>query len=115
MTPSAFAERALPSAARLNAMFGSDIGHWDVKELFRVVPAWEPVEKGILSPDEFRAFACDNVIRFDGYESRFLPRNQCRSLRVKGARRQKCTDELGLDRYPNVRGKTRWKSHRTSP
>lgn len=51
----------------LQPMLGSDIGHWDVPDATEVVPeAWELVEHGKLTRDQFRAFACDNVIRLHG-------------------------------------------------
>jgi hypothetical protein len=51
----------------LQAMLGSDIGHWDVSDATDVVPeAWELVEDGKLTRDQFRAFACDNAIRLHG-------------------------------------------------
>jgi len=59
--------RSLPMAARLQVMFGSDIGHWDVTDL-RVVlaEAHELVEDGRVSPDGFRAFTFDNAVRLHG-------------------------------------------------
>ena len=42
----AFDGRVLPHGARLNAMFASDIGHWDVPDMRGVLPeAWELVER----------------------------------------------------------------------
>jgi hypothetical protein len=63
----AFASRVNPHGARLQAMLGSDIGHWDVRDMREVVPeAYELVEHGLLSADDFRDFACDNAIRLHG-------------------------------------------------
>lgn len=51
----------------LHPMLGSDIGHWDVGDATDVVPeAWELVEHGKLTHDQFRAFSCDNAIRLHG-------------------------------------------------
>jgi hypothetical protein len=51
----------------LRPMLGSDIGHWDVSDATDVVPeAYELVETGKLTPEQFRAFTCDNVIRLHG-------------------------------------------------
>jgi predicted TIM-barrel fold metal-dependent hydrolase len=48
----------------LSAMFGSDIGHFDVPDMTRVLPgAWSLVEDGYLSPDEFGAYTFANVVR----------------------------------------------------
>jgi hypothetical protein len=49
---------------RLNAMFASDIGHWDVPDMREVLPeAWEFVESGSLTEAEFSDFAFGNVTR----------------------------------------------------
>jgi predicted TIM-barrel fold metal-dependent hydrolase len=51
----------------LQPVLGSDIGHWDVSDPTEVLPeAWELVEDGHLTRDQFRAFACDNAIRLHG-------------------------------------------------
>jgi predicted TIM-barrel fold metal-dependent hydrolase len=60
----AFNEKLLPRGASLNAMFASDIGHWDVPDVRGVLPeAWELVEDGHLTEPNFAAFACGNVVR----------------------------------------------------
>jgi predicted TIM-barrel fold metal-dependent hydrolase len=60
----AFDRRLLPHGARLNAMFASDIGHWDVPDMRGVLPeAWELVDDGLLDEDEFRDFTCGNAVR----------------------------------------------------
>jgi hypothetical protein len=60
----AFDRRLLPHGARLNAVFASDIGHWDVPDMREVLPeAWELVEDGRLGLDEFRDFSFGNVVR----------------------------------------------------
>ncbi|MFA5883295.1 MAG: amidohydrolase family protein [Acidimicrobiia bacterium] len=54
----------LPHGARLNAFFGSDIGHWDVPDMTDVLPdAWEAVEEGHLTRTDFRDFTFANVVR----------------------------------------------------
>ncbi len=64
MNALAFNEHLLPHAARLNAMFASDIGHWDVPDLRGVLPeAWELVEDGHLTEENFADFACGNVVK----------------------------------------------------
>jgi hypothetical protein len=64
MNAVAFNSHLLPHGARLNAMFASDIGHWDVPDLRGVLPeAWELVEDGHLTEDNFADFACGNVVR----------------------------------------------------
>lgn len=65
--PLAFARRMLPGGEALQPILGSDLGHWDVRDMREVVPeAAELVEDGLLAPDEFRRFACDNPIRLHG-------------------------------------------------
>ncbi len=60
----AFDRRLLPHGVRLNAVFASDIGHWDVPDLRRVLPeACELVDEGVMDDGDFRAFACDNAMR----------------------------------------------------
>ncbi|HYL52341.1 MAG TPA: amidohydrolase [Acidimicrobiia bacterium] len=47
---------------RLPAMFASDLGHWDVPDASRVLPeAWELVERGHVTTDNFRAFTYENA------------------------------------------------------
>ena len=49
--------------AQMNAVFASDIGHWDVPDFREVLPeAWELVEDGRLDEHDFRAFTCDNAV-----------------------------------------------------
>ncbi len=47
---------------RLDAMFASDLGHWDVPDARDVLPeAWELVEDGHVTADDFRAFTYENA------------------------------------------------------
>ncbi len=63
----AFNRRANPMGARLNAIFSSDIGHMDVPDMTEVVPeAYELVEHGLLTDDDFQDFMFDNAVRFWG-------------------------------------------------
>jgi hypothetical protein len=53
----AFDRRRLPFRSRLNAVFSSDIGHWDVPDMRGVLAeAWELVEEGHVSEEDFRWF-----------------------------------------------------------
>ena len=53
--------------ARLNATFGSDIGHFDVSDMSRVLPhAHELVDDGLMSVDDFRDFTFTNTARLFG-------------------------------------------------
>src|SRR6058998_1754180 len=63
----AFNRKANPLNARLNAFFSSDIGHFDVPDMTDVVPeAYELVEHGLLTDDDFRDFMFTNAVRFWG-------------------------------------------------
>jgi hypothetical protein len=60
----AFTPDLLPHGARLNAVFASDIGHWDVADMREVVPeAWEMVERGRIGEQDFCDFTFANVTR----------------------------------------------------
>ncbi len=60
----AFNNKMLPHDATLNAMFASDIGHWDVPDVRGVLPeAWELVEDDHLTEQDFANFTCGNVVR----------------------------------------------------
>lgn len=67
MNAIAFDRAKIPMGARLNAIFASDIGHWDVPDFREVLPeAWELVDDGHLDLTDFRAFTCDNAIALLG-------------------------------------------------
>ena len=67
MTALAFNRRQNPLGARLNPLFGSDIGHFDVTDMTRVLPeAYELVEEGLVTADDFRDFVFANPVRFWG-------------------------------------------------
>jgi len=67
ITACAFDARVVPFGARLRAVFGSDIGHYDVPDMARVVEeAWELVERGLLDEESFRDFAFGNAVRLHG-------------------------------------------------
>jgi predicted TIM-barrel fold metal-dependent hydrolase len=64
VTASAFDSRANPFGARLNAIFGSDIGHWDVPDMNDVAAeAHELVDKGVMTEADFRDFVFTNPVR----------------------------------------------------
>ncbi len=64
MNALAFDTRVNPKQARLSAIFGSDVGHWDVPDCREVLgEAYELVDKELLDADEFRAFVYDNPKR----------------------------------------------------
>jgi hypothetical protein len=66
----AFNTRANPLGARLNAIFSSDIGHFDVPEMTEVVPeAYEMVEDELATAADFRDFTFANVVRLFGRQN----------------------------------------------
>ncbi len=67
LTTWAFNDKVNPFGARLGAMFSSDFGHWDVLDMREVLAeAYEAVEKGLLTEDDFRDFSFVNPVRFWG-------------------------------------------------
>lgn len=57
----AFDPRFTAGGKKLKPIFGSDIGHWDVADMTTVVAeAYEQVEAGRLTPEQFRQFTCVN-------------------------------------------------------
>jgi predicted TIM-barrel fold metal-dependent hydrolase len=63
----AFKRDANPMDSRLNALFSSDIGHFDVPDMAAVVPeAYELVEHGLIDDNDFRDFMFTNAVRFWG-------------------------------------------------
>ena len=67
ITAWAFDTRKNPYGAKLNAIFSSDIGHWDVVDMREVTcEAYELVEHGLLNEDQFRDFTFTNAARMWG-------------------------------------------------
>ena len=61
----AFHPRGVPFDAKLKALYGSDIGHWDVPDMTEVAEeAYELVERGLMDEQSLRAFLFDNAITF---------------------------------------------------
>jgi len=54
-----------PFDAKLKAIYGSDIGHWDVPDMRECAEeAYEPVEEGLLDRDQLREFLFTNAVEF---------------------------------------------------
>ena len=65
MNTLAFNPRLLPYGAKLNAMFSSDVGHWDVPDITEVVhEAWEQVEHGLLTEENFKDLVFGHAVAF---------------------------------------------------
>jgi len=75
LTSWAFARTINPGGAALQVFFGSDIGHWDVRD-FRepLVEAYEQVERGLIGPEDFRAFVFGNALDLYGGHPGFFSR-----------------------------------------
>ncbi len=64
VTAAAFDVKRNPFGARLNAVFGSDIGHFDVPDMSEVAQeAYEMVEHGMITEEDFRDFMFANPAR----------------------------------------------------
>lgn len=60
----AFKEDLSPFGAELRAVFGSDIGHWDVESIADVVEeAYELVEDGLVNREQFRRLTFENSVK----------------------------------------------------
>ena len=63
MNATAFGSVKLPFQAKPKAMFGSDIGHWDVPHMNGVLEeAYELVEHGMLEQQDFQDFTFTNPV-----------------------------------------------------
>ena len=60
----AFNTRVNPLGTPINAIWSSDIGHWDVPDLTEpLAESWDLVEQGVLSEAEFKALVFGNPYR----------------------------------------------------
>jgi predicted TIM-barrel fold metal-dependent hydrolase len=63
----AFNSRVNPYKARIKTLLGSDIGHFDVVNMNEVLEeAYELVEDGLITAEDFREFVFTNPLRFWG-------------------------------------------------
>ena len=59
-----------PFGAKLNALYSSDIGHFDVIDMRDPLPeAYELVEHGVITPDNFRDFVFTNSVHLWGTQN----------------------------------------------
>jgi hypothetical protein len=60
----AFNTKMWPMGAKLNAIFSSDFGHWDVPDMREVLSeTYELVEKELMTGDDFRDFTFSNQVK----------------------------------------------------
>ncbi len=61
----AFKRDYLPHGVQLNTLFGSDVGHFDVRDMAGVLPeAYELVDDNLIDEDNFHDFVFGNAMRF---------------------------------------------------
>ncbi len=64
VTSSAFDSKRNPFKAKLNVVFGSDIGHFDVPDMLEVIEeAHEMVDEDMITADDFRDFVFANPVK----------------------------------------------------
>jgi hypothetical protein len=57
----AFNDRANPLGVKINAIYSSDVGHWDVPDLTQVLAeSYALVEEGAITEQDFKAWVFDN-------------------------------------------------------
>jgi predicted TIM-barrel fold metal-dependent hydrolase len=62
--------KAVPLGARINAIYSSDIGHFDVPDMLNPLPeAYELVEDGLITEADFRDFVFANAVRLWGTQN----------------------------------------------
>ena len=65
LTAMAFNPRGIPFDAKLNPLYGSDIGHWDVSDMSKIAEeAYELVEHGVINESSLRSFLFENAVAF---------------------------------------------------
>jgi predicted TIM-barrel fold metal-dependent hydrolase len=90
----AFDSKVNPLGVRLGAMMSSDIGHWDVTDMTEVVKeAYELVEDGLISEEDFCDFTFTNSVRlYAGLNRDFFKGTVCEAavdtLLNRGSTRQ---------------------------
>jgi predicted TIM-barrel fold metal-dependent hydrolase len=59
-----------PFGSKLNALYSSDIGHFDVIDMRDPLPeAWELVEGGLITEEDFKAFTFTNAVHLWGTQN----------------------------------------------
>ena len=74
MNAIAFSPALTPGGIQLPAVFASDVGHWDVRDMREVLPeAYELVEEGRIEQGQFEDFVFGNPVRlWAGMNPRFF-------------------------------------------
>lgn len=67
LVPLSFGLRMAGDRVTLRPMFGSDVSHWDAPVMNEVLPeAYEMLEDGEVTPEQFESFVLSNVVRLHG-------------------------------------------------
>jgi hypothetical protein len=62
--------KSMTLGARINAIYSSDIGHFDVVDMRDPLPeAYKPVEEGHITEDDFRDFVFADAVRLWGTQN----------------------------------------------
>ena len=65
MNASAFNDKVNPLGTKINALFSSDIGHFDVANMNEVLAeSHELVDEGVMTAEDFRDFTFVNPVEF---------------------------------------------------
>ena len=63
----AFDRKSNHGGAKLNALFSSDVAHWDVPDMTETLAeAHELVEHDLISDEDFRDFTFTNMVKLHG-------------------------------------------------
>jgi len=61
----AFNDKANPLGVKINAIYSSDVGHWDVPDLQHALSnSWGLVEEDVISAEDFKAYVFGNPYKF---------------------------------------------------
>ncbi len=87
----AFRDDVNPLGTRLRPVLGSDISHWDVRDMTEpIAEAYELVEHGVITERDFRDLTFVNPVRLHaGANPRFFEGTVCEASATAGARRSR--------------------------
>ncbi|MEH1948626.1 MAG: amidohydrolase, partial [Nostoc sp.] len=61
----AFNDKANPLGVKINAIYSSDVGHWDVPDLTSpLAESWDLVQEGVISEADFKSYVFANPYKF---------------------------------------------------
>ena len=85
LTMMAFRPMGTRFNSRLQAFYGSDIGHWDVPDMAKILEeVYELVDKGLMTPAELRDFVFTIPIQFwTSTNPEFFEAQQCKARSIE--------------------------------